>query len=286
MEPGEDRGKLEPGATFDKVITLKVGSKLFSTSLSTLRSIKGTFFDKMFSKGANITITEDGEYFIDRNPDTFGYVLDYIRNGDLLIKTTDENVRMEVLDDAEYFELPEILKDYLRWSSIEGIDLWLSEFEFLNQQLGKVSRELGGLLYQVSKDGDSSSYFHSRCDSKGPTVVIVETKAGNVFGGYTYTSWASSGGYASSSGAFLFQLRPSMKQYSQRSSSSSYSIYRHSSYGPVFGYGLTLMLTSCTGAATCYVKNTAYNIPYSYELNDGEMYFRVKDYAVVQAKAK
>lgn len=267
-------------------IILNVGGKLFTTSLSTLRSKNDTFFDKMFRKGANTTISADGTYFIDRDPSTFGYVLDYLRSGDLLVKSDDEHVRMQVLDDAEHYELPEELQDYLRWSSLEGIDLWFSEVDFLNEQLKQVSREMGGLLFQVSKDGDAPSTFHNRCDGKGPTVVIVETKSGNVFGGYSYTSWSSSSGsHASSTKAFLFTLRPSMKRIDQRSGYTSYAIYRHKSYGPTFGGGHDLYLKDCTSYATCSVGRHTYYGPSSYWLNDGERYFRIKDYAVVQAKA-
>jgi len=276
MEPEEDTG------VFSEQIILNVGGKLFTTSLSTLRSVGGTFFEKMFRKGANTTASADGKYFIDRDPSTFGYVLDYLRSGDLLIKSDDKNLRMQVLDDAEYFKLPEELKNYLRWSSAEGIDLWFSEVDFINKQLKRVSKELGGLLFQTSKDGDSPSTFHSRCDGKGPTVVIVETKSGNVFGGYTSSSWAkSSGGYVSNSGGFLFQLRPSMKRFDVKNSN---GIYRHTNYGPTFGGGFDLFLTSCSSVATCYVRGESYASS-GYGLNDGERFFRIKDYAVVQAKS-
>jgi len=276
---------MKPEEDFSEQIILDVGGRLFTTSLSTLRSINGTFFEKMFRKGANTTISANGTYFIDRDPSTFAYILDYLRSGDLLVESDDVNVRMQVLDDAEYFKLPNALQDYLRWSSVAGIDLWFSEVDFINDQLKKVSKELGGLLFQASKDGDAVSTFHSRCDNKGPSVVIVETSSGNVFGGYTSASWSSSAGYTASTGAFLFRLRPSMKRYDRRDGSQSYAIYRHSSYGPVFGNGHTLFINNCMGVATCYVENTAYNITAYYGLNDGERYFRLKDYAVVQAKA-
>jgi len=278
-EPEDDFGN----DTFSEQITLNVGGKLFTTSLSTLRSVSGTLFEKMFRKGANTTVSADGKYFIDREPSTFGYVLDYLRSGDLLIKSDDKNTRMQVLDDAEYYQLPEELKNYLRWSSAEGIDLWFSEVDFINKQLKLVSKEMGGLLFQTSKDGDSVSTFHSRCDGKGPTVVIVETKSGNVFGGYTESNWASSGGYVSSTKGFLFSLRPTMKRYDQKSTRLSYAIHRSSSYGPVFGNGFDLYLVNCRNVATCYVGSNTYTAS-GYTLNDGERFFRIKDYAVVQAK--
>ena len=44
------------------------------------------------------------------------------------------------------------------------------------------------LCWRASRDGWSSSRFHSLCDEKGPTVTIV--KVGKyIFGGYTSLSW-------------------------------------------------------------------------------------------------
>ena len=145
---------------------------------------------------------------------------------------------------------------------------------------------MGGLLYQASKDGFGVSSFHGRCHGKGSSLTIVETKSGNVFGGYSSTSWYNSGGYRASSGAFLFRLRPSMKRYDLINSKATNAIYTHSSYGPTFG-NHDIYMNNCQAVATCYAHRQAYNIPSSsrYELNDGAMYFRIKDYAVVQAKA-
>ena len=45
------------------------------------------------------------------------------------------------------------------------------------------------LCYRASRDGWSSQDFHSRCDNKGPTVVLV--KANDcIFGGYADQNWA------------------------------------------------------------------------------------------------
>jgi len=268
---------------FEDPIILNVGGERFSTSLSSLRSIKGSFFEKMFRKGANTTVGADGTYFIDRDPSSFGHILDYLRNGDLLIKSDDQSLRMKLLDDAEYYTLPTSLLEYLRWTSAEGIDLWYSEVAFLNRELKKVNRELGGLLYQASKDGYSDSAFHQRCLNKGPNVVIIETKLGTIFGGYTYTSWAGSGNHMASSKAFIFRLRPTIKKFELKSGRESYAIYRSSSYGPMFG-NHEILINDCQYIAQCSVGGSTYT-DVGYELNDGQRYFRLEDYVVVQAKS-
>jgi len=266
-------------------ITFNVGGTRFSTSLTTLRSVKNTYFEKMFRNGMNRSISDDGTYFIDRSPSTFDYVLEYLRMGDLYIKSDAKLLRLHLLDDVKYFKLPQEMKDYLQWKPINGIDLRLSEVGYLNEQLKLVSKKLGEVLYEASQDGDAASTFHRLCDNKGPTVTLVETTSGNVFGGYTSATWTSSSGYSSSSTAFLFRLRPSMKRYNIKSG--SYSINGHSTYGPRFGCGPDLFIVS--GAMSNYNSYTnggqTYSFPSNpnYELNDGEKFFRVKDYAVVTA---
>jgi len=272
---------------FKDPIILNVGGKYFTTSLATLQSKNGTFLEQMFQKNTSTTCSSDGSFFINRDPSTFGYVLEYLRNDDMLVRSGDRSVRVQVLEDAEYFQLPDGVKDYLRWSSLDdGMDLSFSEFSFLNKELEHVSKELGGLLYQASKDGSHATYFHQRCDSKGATVVIVETTAGNVFGGYTDQSWSSSSGYRSSSISFLFQLRPAMKRYNNKGGN-YHATYSNSGYGPTFGGGHDLHIsTNCLLYATSYTNGGhSYYISNNYEMNGGERWFRVQDYAVLQAES-
>ena len=45
------------------------------------------------------------------------------------------------------------------------------------------------LCYRASLDGWEPKNFHSKCDNKGPTVLLVQV--GNfVFGGFTDESWS------------------------------------------------------------------------------------------------
>jgi len=273
--------------TFEDPITLNIGGKYFTTSLATLRSKSDTFLEKMFrSNTSTATCSADGSFFIDRDPSTFGYVLEYLRNDDILMRSGDRSIRMQVYEDAEFFQLPDGLKEYLRWSSLDdGIALSFSEFIFLNKELKLVSKELGGLLYLASKDGASSSDFHGRCDNKGATVVIVESTKGNIFGGFTDQPWTR-GGWSTSTISFLFRLRPSMKRYNKKNGG-NHATYRHSSYGPIFGNGHDLLISSnCLYYTTSYtIGGVSYDVP-KYELvGGGEKYFRVQDYAVLQAES-
>jgi len=167
------------------------------------------------------------------------------------------------------------------------IALQLNEARFLDAQLKSVvSRKLGETLYIASKDGDSSSVFHKKCDNKGATVVIIQSTNGAVFGGYTGNNWYSSG-YRKSIKGFLFRLRPTTTMYPIKSGKESYAIYNHPSTGPRFGAGADLFISNNALSNTKSYTNAGntYKFPSypNYQLNDGTKHFQVKDYVVIKA---
>jgi len=174
--------------------------------------------------------------------------------------------------------------NHSRFSVAQGLVHW-KEREFLNQYLKPLSKRVGKFpIYVASMDGDDSTDFHDKCDGKGPTVVIVETTTGNVFGGYTRASWnGGSSDYKRAPTSFLFQLRPRFSHFAMRKSDDPAATYHRSNYGPVFGGGHDLYIGS--GA----LSNSHSNVNgHTYKangntLNDGTGNFQVKDYVVFQA---
>jgi len=164
-----------------------------------------------------------------------------------------------------------------------------SEKAFINKLLNGVSKRMGEVLYVASRDGDAATKFHSVCDNKGPTVVIVETTSGAVFGGYTDVSWASSSTYKTSSTAFLFRLRPSMKHYVIKQGNVGNAVYHRSSYGPTFGGGHDFNIRDAALSNLNSYTNGGHTYTFptypSYELTDGNKNFMVKDYVVAKAIA-
>ena len=45
------------------------------------------------------------------------------------------------------------------------------------------------LLYKGTLDGDTCNIFHKKCDNQGPTISIIESTDGQIFGGYASKSW-------------------------------------------------------------------------------------------------
>jgi len=159
-----------------------------------------------------------------------------------------------------------------------------SERMFLKNHLKDAGIKLGETLYVATLDGAASNNFHALCDNKGATVVVVETTEGVIFGGYSDVSWSSSGDYQESSTSFLFQIRPSMKKFLAHWYPHGNAVFTRAGYGPTFGNGHDLHIASyATTNTKSYTSRATYKMSSTYELNNGEQYFQVKDYFVLQA---
>jgi len=187
-----------------------------------------------------------------------------------------------ILDVAENFR-----KQYFMQPIPGKINLEDRESRYVNSLLKPQSMKMGEVLFVASRDGQRASDFHSACDNRGATVVIVETKEGAMFGGYSDISWGSSTKWVASTKSFLFRLRPSMKQYKIQSARTTKAIYHHSSYGPTFGGGhdLTIKDNPLTSRSSATNGGNTYVFPTnpSYELTNGIQIFLVKDYVVLKA---
>ena len=62
------------------------------------------------------------------------------------------------------------------------------------------------LIYRGTRDGFDSNVFHKICDDQGPTLCLIKSDKGFVFGGYTSVSWQSNNNIAKDEKAFIFSL--------------------------------------------------------------------------------
>jgi len=62
------------------------------------------------------------------------------------------------------------------------------------------------LIFRASKESFSATKFHQKCDNKGPTITIIESTNGNVFGGYNELDWSTNSQYGNTNNNFLFIL--------------------------------------------------------------------------------
>ena len=132
---------------------------------------------------------------------------------------------------------------------------------------GRRSPPRATLLYRASRDGWRVQNFHFFCDGKGPTLTVVRTGNGCVFGGYTDIAWNSSGRNTTSSNAFLFSIRsvsgtPPVKM-PIKPSQKMYATFRAGNYSATFGGGHDLFLADNANMCSSSYSNLGhtYMIP-------------------------
>ena len=144
----------------------------------------------MFSGRFDTKPAEDGSYFIDRDGTHFRYILNYLRTGQLVVPE-DKIVRRELLTEAEFYQIQGIIDELKAWP-FEGSTILSTEQRqtltgWLSGTLTSASHNYT-LIYRASRNGWAASNFHSCCDRKGPTVMVVKS-GNNIFGGYTEQQW-------------------------------------------------------------------------------------------------
>jgi len=99
------------------------------------------------------------------------------------------------------------------------------------------------LLYQISTNPKQNSIFHTKCDNKGPILVLIKLSKGNIFGGFSADSWKSVGGWQKSKDSYIFRLYDEngikLEKFLQRKTDKAIrcAVYYGEKHGMVFGDG-------------------------------------------------
>ena len=81
------------------------------------------------------------------------------------------------------------------------------EIKCLHEWLPKKSvRCQLNLIYKGSRDGYKAKNFHEKCDNRQPTISVIKSNFGLVFGGYIETTWNCINSGKEDNGAFIFSL--------------------------------------------------------------------------------
>ncbi len=130
--------------------------------------------------------------------------------------------------------LHSVAKDYMRGGALLCVDHQMK----LNDFYGNAEQKWE-LIYKATRDGFHEKDFHRCCDSKGPTMTIIQSKNDNyLFGGYAEISWSCDGKYKDDPAAFLFTLtNPHGIQPTKffRNSNEQNSVGHSEIHGPYFG---------------------------------------------------
>ena len=111
------RSRAEPsvqGGAGVNIVRLNVGGKIFTSSRSTLQAVPSSLLGKMFedeSPYGALPVDEDGNIFLDRDPEAFRWVLNFLRNRGVAAKPPEtDSMLARVRDEADYFGLTDMVR--------------------------------------------------------------------------------------------------------------------------------------------------------------------------------
>lgn len=157
------------------------------------------------------------------------------------------------------------------------------------------------LLYSATRDGFGANIFHQKCDNRGPTLVVIKSANGYLFGGYASVPWDSSATNKKAKDSYLFTLTNphniAPTKYLCNTYQENEGYYEEGPYyqvtynpncGPVFGNYSDISITnnansnnkSCTGFPNSYKDTTGHH--QGANTFTGARNFVVADYEVFQ----
>jgi len=99
-------GFLNAQHSADKVV-VRVGQRTFQTTRATLLRVPESYFHGMLSP--EFQQEADGTYFIDRDGDSFQYVLEFLVYGELFSRIAERGTLKKLEMDADFYCLPKLL---------------------------------------------------------------------------------------------------------------------------------------------------------------------------------
>ena len=139
------------------------------------------------------------------------------------------------------------------------------------------------IVYKAAELGDKASVFHQKCDSLEMSLVLIETKKGIRFGGFTSRSWEGNCVQKIDNSAFVFSIDKKMI-YDIIPNEPAVGCYPK--FGPVFfGCQIRIYDNFFSKVSTTCPQRLNYKTTQDYELNNGEQSFMVKDIEVYGIEA-
>jgi len=156
-------------------------------------------------------------------------------------------------------------------------------------------------IYTASQSNYDCSVFHNKCDDVGPTLVLIQSEHGHIFGGFTKESWRDTSGPKGRAGtwkedkdAWIFLLRSPKddvmpEHWKILPEKKERTICGNKAFGPTFGYGYDIRVCNrCNSEkqSSSQLDNddACFGAPRDDDYLTGEFYFKVKEYEVYKVK--
>lgn len=186
-----------------------------------------------------------------------------------------ENLKNDKINKLPEFEIDGLFRESEIIKSEE-------EESLIGDMISMIKIKKYRLLFRSSRDGDSANKFHTICDNHSKLIILVETKQGLRFGGYTSSKFKGTAHMKKDNNAFLFSLD---KKKVYNIIPEEYAIYCYPNSGPSFSNGSLHIpdfffekpgRTGPVGGPFQFEKD--------YELNNGEKNFFVQKLEIFQVK--
>jgi len=90
-------------------IKINVGGKVFVTAIDTLTRENNSLLFDMFTGKKKLVTDDAGCFFIDRDPDLFKFILEYLRSGSVNVNTENRQELQKIKKEAEHFGLKSLV---------------------------------------------------------------------------------------------------------------------------------------------------------------------------------
>jgi hypothetical protein len=218
----------------EEVVYHRIGDELCSRSILT----------EVLQNKYQITEQKENEKYLDSLADTFQLL---------------DSKYKSLLEDAKRLFAQNNKVQTVALEQVQTSILTAKELEWLQSMLRKEGYEIGRRLFSTSGHEDCVKAFHDNCNDKGATLTVVKALSGKVIGGVTTIPWSSAAGYAQDEKAWLFRLDKNSYNRIDLKNENDLAVYHHVNYGPTFGNGHDLRLTTRSGKGVfSYCKKSAY----------------------------
>ncbi len=167
------------------MIKINVGGELFNVSTDTLNKHSESKLAKMLVGKARVPRL-DGAYFFDRPNDYFHQLIKVMHDN----KLDETEACRELLSEAEYYDV-HALSTFLY--GFQDSEILQGKNALQKQLISWLEERKHGnavkLIYSAADDGWNSTDFHAKCDDIVPTISLMESNFGHIFGGFTVKSW-------------------------------------------------------------------------------------------------
>ena len=204
--------KSTPIFNYSDIVKFNIGGTIFSTYISTItKKILKPNSSELYAPNLLERLLKDEEkydenraIFIDRNPQHFNHMLDFLRLVNKYKLPTDEDLINRIYEEAEFYQIEALIDVILPFSG--STILTSKNAKKLTELCGFSVPEKWMLLYRGDTEGlkvKGEKSFHAKFTGIPRTMIVAKSNGGSsIFGCYTEKGWNSK----SDTSSFLFSL--------------------------------------------------------------------------------